>query len=76
MDSEQWLTPAELAARWHLSKATVRQFRQSGALPALKLSANLFRFSLAEVLKFEQEAPASRSRTRSNAHKCPRIAFD
>jgi excisionase family DNA binding protein len=55
--SSQFLTPAQLAARWQVTPMTLRRWRQSGKITALHLGRAV-RFSLTEIVRIEREAQA------------------
>jgi excisionase family DNA binding protein len=49
------LSPRELAKRWGISTITLRRWRKTGRLRALKLG-HCVRFSLEEIVRVEAEA--------------------
>ncbi len=51
----QFLTPAELRARWAVSNMFLWRARRDGKLPAIKLGRHV-RFRIADVERIETEA--------------------
>ncbi len=52
-----FLTPAQLAQRWHVTQMTLRRWRKAGRIQVHHFG-RLVRFSLAEVEKVEAESKA------------------
>ena len=53
--SVSFLTPAQLAQRWHVTQMTLRRWRKAGRIHVHHFG-RLVRFSLAEVEKVEAES--------------------
>jgi DNA-binding XRE family transcriptional regulator len=53
------LTRAQLAARWSVSKETIKRKEKDGSLPVLKLGRDA-RYRLSDVLRLEREAEIRR----------------
>jgi hypothetical protein len=53
------LTRAQLAARWSVSRETIKRREKAGILPVLKLGRDA-RYRLSEVLRLEREAEVRR----------------
>jgi excisionase family DNA binding protein len=51
----EFLTPAELAARWKLTPMTLRRWRHAGKLKAHHIGRGI-RFALSEIERIEREA--------------------
>lgn len=51
---EEWLSQDDLINRWKVSKTTIRRLRQSGKLPAFRITNSLFRFKLVDILRIEK----------------------
>jgi excisionase family DNA binding protein len=55
MAPDEWLSPEELAARWKVSKQTVRRLRKSGKLPVMGVTGALYRIRMVDILQIESE---------------------
>lgn len=53
----QFLTPADLSARWQITTTTLLRWRKAGRIKASFMGRGI-RFSMAEVERFEREAEA------------------
>ena len=72
MDPEEYLSQEDLAKRWKVSLKTIRRKRQSGELPAFRVTRNLFRFKLKDILQIEKNGqmfPAIAPRPRTSKKK-------
>lgn len=55
MEQTKWMTPEDVAQRWGISAAKVRQYLREGHIAGFKIGTKLWRISTDEVLRFEQE---------------------
>jgi DNA-binding XRE family transcriptional regulator len=59
LTEERLLTRAQLAARWSVSKETIKRREKNGILPVLKLGRDA-RYRLSEVQRLEREAEVTK----------------
>ena len=52
-----FLTPSQLAQRWHITPMTLRRWRKAGRIPVHHFG-RMVRFSMTDVEKVEAEAKA------------------
>jgi hypothetical protein len=51
----EFLTPAQLCARWQLSERTLERWRKARVMPCYKLGGKAVRYRLVDVEAFEQK---------------------
>jgi len=56
-ETAKFLSPADLAARWQVSKMTLHRWRRDNKIRALHIGRQV-RFALSEIEQFESQAGA------------------